>query len=263
MAVELYNDGVHKCIAFYDLVSGDGVQANQFLVVNGEHSAIIDPGGDLIYNDLFVQSYRYLFTKSLEYVIGSHQDPDIISSLNKWLVGSECKIIVPELWRRFIPHFAPASSIKSRILGIPDKGMDIHLGEAVLKALPAHFLHSEGNFQFYDPVAKVLFSGDMGASLVHVNVSKPVTDNFSAHIGSMEGFHKRYMNSNKICRFWANMVRPLELEWIVPQHGRAFQGRKVIDEFLDWIENLECGIDLMTQEDYRVPDSSFMDRITH
>jgi len=263
MAVELYNDGVHKCIAFYDLVSGDGVQCNQFLVVNGKHSAIIDPGGDLIYNDLFVQSYRYLFTKNLEYVIGSHQDPDIISSLNKWLVGSDCKIIVPALWERFIPHFAPSGSVKNRIIGIPDKGMDIHLGNAVIKALPAHFLHSEGNFQFYDPVAKILFSGDMGGSQTHINISKPLTENFAGYIPNLEKFHKRYMNSNKICRFWVNMVRPLELEWIVPQHGRSFRGREVIDAFLNWIEKLECGVDLMTQQNYTVPDTCFVGRITH
>lgn len=262
MAVEFYNDGLHKCIGFYDLVSGDGVQANQFLVVNGEHSALIDPGGELIYNDLFMQSYRYLFTKNLEYVIGSHQDPDIISSINKWLIGSDCKIVVPQLWERFIPHFATSKNIKGRIIGIPDKGMEIDLGQMVLKALPAHFLHSEGNFHFYDPVAKILFSGDMGASMVPVNVNKPVED-FQSHIRYMEGFHKRYMSGNKACRLWANMARQLDLEWMVPQHGRPFKGKEMIDQFLDWISNLQCGIDLITQQTYQIPTSCPVERISH
>jgi flavorubredoxin len=262
MAVEFYNDGFHKCVGFYDLVSGDGVQANQFLVVNGDHSAIIDPGGDLIYNDLFMQSYRYLFTKSLEYVIGSHQDPDIISSLNKWLIGSDCKVVVPQLWERFIPHFAPQKNIKHRIVGIPDKGMDIDLGEAVLKALPAHFLHSEGNFHFYDPVAKILFSGDLGSSIGTVNQSKPVED-FAGHIKYMEGFHKRYMSGNKACRYWANMARQLDLEWIIPQHGRPFKGKAIISQLLGWIENLQCGLDLITQDTYKIPASCSVQRITH
>lgn len=113
MAVEFFNDGQHKCIDFYDLVSGDGIQANQFLVVNGGHSALIDPGGDLIYRDLF--------TKNLEYVIGSHQDPDILSSLNQWMLGLSCKVIVPKLWERFIPHFAPKLDFKNRLIGIPDE----------------------------------------------------------------------------------------------------------------------------------------------
>jgi flavorubredoxin len=49
------------------------------------------------------------------------------------------------------------------------------------------------------------------------------------------------------------MVRELELDWIVPQHGRPFRGREVIDELLSWLTELECGIDLMTQEHYRLP----------
>ena len=46
MAIELYNDGNHICLAFSDLVAGDGVQANQFLIIDGKHEAILDPGGD-------------------------------------------------------------------------------------------------------------------------------------------------------------------------------------------------------------------------
>ncbi len=262
MATELYNDGKHKCIGFYDLVSGEGVQANQFLVLNGSHSALIDPGGDLIYRDLFMEAYRYLFTNSLEYVIGSHQDPDIISSLNQWMLGSNCKVVVPKIWERFIPHFAPKTDFKNRLIGIPDEGMNIHLGDAILQALPAHFLHSEGNFQFYDPVAKILFSGDLGASMVHSNFSKPVED-FDTHVRSMEAFHKRYMCGNKACRYWVNMVRPLELDWIVPQHGRPFKGREMIDKFLNWVENLQCGLDLVTQDTYHIPPADLISKITH
>jgi flavorubredoxin len=252
MAVELYNDGTHKCIGFYDLVVGEGVQANQFLIVNGNHSALLDPGGDLIYNELFMHSYKYLFTKNLDYVIGSHQDPDVLSSLDKWLVGSDCQVLVPALWERFITHFATPGRIKDRVKGIPDRGMDISLGSTILKAVPAHFLHSEGNFHFYDPVSKILFSGDLGASLVPELEDEPVED-FAAHIPMMEGFHRRYMSGNKVCRYWVNMARKLDIEWLVPQHGRSFKGKVMIEQFFSWLENLECGVDIITQDSYRIP----------
>lgn len=252
MAVELYNDGTHKCIGFYDLVVGEGVQANQFLIVDGNHSALLDPGGDLIYNELFMHSYKYLFTKNLDYVIGSHQDPDVLSSLDKWLVGSDCQVIVPALWERFIPHFASPGKIKNRLIAIPEAGMEIQLGNAAIKAIPAHFLHSEGNYQFYDPISKILFSGDMAASEVDSKEEIPVQD-FDLHIAKMENFHRRYMRSNKVCRFWVNMIRELDIEWIVPQHGKPLQGKEMIEKFLTWIENLPCGIDLMTQDHYQIP----------
>jgi flavorubredoxin len=69
----------------------------------------------------------------------------------------------------------------------------------------------------------------------------------------MEGFHRRYMCSNKVCRLWAQMVRNMDVEMIVPQHGRSFQGKAMVNQFLDWISGLQCGVDLMTQRNYMVP----------
>ena len=78
---------------------------------------------------------------------------------------------------------------------------------------------------------------------------------FEAEKPALEQFNKRLMGSNKICRYWANMVRELDVEWIIPQHGPSYKGKEMVGKFLDWIENLECGMDLFTQESYRVPRS--------
>ena len=61
------------------------------------------------------------------------------------------------------------------------------------------------------------------------------------------------MTSNKTCRLWANMVRGLDIESIVPHHGRAIVGKAMVQRFIDWVETLECGIDLMTRDNYRIP----------
>jgi flavorubredoxin len=152
-----------------------------------------------------------------------------------------------------VPHFTTGKDVSHRIVGIPDQGAQIRLGECKIMAVPAHFLHSEGNFQFYDPVAKILFSGDLGASLVpHELAAQPVTD-FASHVRYMEGFHRRYIVSRKIARFWANMVRQLDIDQIVPQHGSRFVGKAAIRDFIAWIEGIECGVDLMTQDNYRLP----------
>jgi len=251
--MELFNNGEHVCLAFRDLVTGgEAVQANQFLVFDHEHAALIDPGGELTYTRLFMAISEHMNVKNLDYVIASHQDPDIVASLNKWLIGTDAKIVVPELWQRFIPHFTRPGKITGRMLAMPDEGMNLELGSISLKALPAHFMHAEGNFQFYDPISKILFSGDMGANLCpEADLDKPV-EKLDEIMPYMDGFHKRYINSNKVCRFWVNMVRQLEINMIVPQHGRAFQGA-AIKEFLNYIENLQCGVDLFTQDHYKIP----------
>lgn len=241
---------------FDDLVNdeeGIAVQTNQFLIVDNGHGALLDPGGNLTYNGLLMEMHKYFPPKKLEFILASHADPDIIASINKWMIHADCKLAISKLWVRFVPHFCSVGNINGRILSIPDEGMNFHLGEAIIKAVPAHFMHSEGNFQFYDPISKILFSGDMGASIVsHSEADTPVQD-FNDHIKYMEGFHRRYMISNKICRYWVNMVRQMDVEWIVPQHGKSFKGKKMVNKFLDWIEALPCGIDNMTQDNYRLP----------
>lgn len=253
MAVELFNKGGHICVAFRDLVSGEAVQANQFLIFDDSHAALIDPGGELTYTDLYLAISKYTSVKKLDYVVASHQDPDIVASINKWLVGTECKVVVPELWERFIPHFTRPGKLKGRMIGIPDPGANLQLGNIQLKALPAHFLHAEGNFQFYDPISKILFSGDLGANLCQdMDLLDKPAKKLSELLPTMEGFHKRYMNSNKVCRLWANMIAALEISMIVPQHGRPMTG-KAIGEFIEWIRNLHCGVDLMNESNYRIP----------
>lgn len=117
-------------------------------------------------------------------------------------------------------------------------------------ALPAHFLHAEGNFQFYDPISKILFSGDLAANFAAPDKSAgAVIPSLAPMLSTMEGFHKRYMVSNKILRLWALMVKKLDIQMIVPQHGRPLVGGAV-NEFIEWVQDLECGIDLMTQEHY-------------
>ncbi len=254
--VVLFDNGQHRCLMFVDLVEGEGVESNQFLIMNGKQTMLLDPGGDLTYLPLSYNIGRYVPVKNLTYLFASHQDPDVIAALDKWLLHSDAQVYCSKLWARFLPHLT-ANFLKlqhglstfDRILPIPDQGTIIPLGGARLQALPAHFLHSVGNFHIYDPVSKILFSGDMGASMT--DSIEPVTD-FQAHIPKMEGFHRRYMASRKVCALWADMIRKLDVQMIVPQHGQRFEGPVVIKQFLDWISNLDCAIDRMTARDFQI-----------
>lgn len=255
--IVLFDNGTHKCLCFDDLVTGEGVQTNQFLIVDGDQYMLLDPGGDLTYTPLSLELSKHIPVQDLTFIFASHQDPDIIAALDKWLLHTKAKVICSRLWARFLPHLTAnylavshGISTYDRIIALPDRGQSLPLGACQLKAVPAHFLHSVGNFQLYDPVSKILFSGDMGASLV--DNAQPVSD-FAAHLSTMEGFHRRYMASNKVCRLWADMVRKMDVEMIVPQHGQPFVGKAMITTFLDWVSQLECGMDLMGPADFTLP----------
>ncbi|MGB1464873.1 MAG: MBL fold metallo-hydrolase [Alcanivorax nanhaiticus] len=254
----LYSRDDHEVLRFADLVSGEGVQANQFCIRHGERAALIDPGGDLTFTPLNIALSRLIKLENLEYILASHQDPDIIASLPRWLMHTPCQVVVSRLWSRFLPHLASSYEIsrmgeqlQARIHGVGDQGAVLPFGNDSLWVLPAHFLHSVGNFSFYDPVSRILFSGDVGASL---GGEEGDVTNFAEHVKSMAGFHRRYMASNRACRLWAGMVRKLNPAMIVPQHGGYFRGEQV-GCFLDWFAGLECGVDLMTEADFRIPAS--------
>lgn len=252
MPIELFSADGHRCLMFTDL-SGPGdaaVQANQFLIVDDDTGAIIDPGGNLAYHQLYLGMTQHFQPQRLSSIIASHADPDIIASLDRWMTATPATVYISTLWERFAPHFCKPGKTEGRIVGIPDAGTRLMVGRNELWALPAHFLHAEGNFQFWDPVSRILFSGDLGVSL-GVDPREPITS-LAPHLPKMEPFHRRYMVSRKILRLWAQMVKPLPIQMIVPQHGAPLQGA-AIGEFIDWVQTLECGIDRMDERDYRLP----------
>ena len=255
MAVELYRDPQHACLMFTDLVEEDGqaVQSNQFLVIDHGAGALIDPGGNLAFHGLFTSMAPYFAPQRLSYLLASHADPDIISSLDQWMSSTRATLVISRIWERFAPHFTRLGQTQNRTIAVPDKGARLPLGRSTLWLVPAHFLHAEGNFHFYDPVSRILFTGDLGASMVSgAQASQPVRD-LASHLPHMEAFHRRYMVSNKILRLWTAMARQLDVDMLVPQHGAPIQGAQAIADFYDWLDQLACGIDLMDARAYQLP----------
>jgi flavorubredoxin len=242
---------------FSDLVAEEeAVQANQFLIVNNGKGVILDPGGNMTYNELSLTMRKYMAPSQLDYILASHADPDIIASLDKWMTSTNAKLVISKLWARFAPHFCKIGKTDDRIIGVPDEGGRLAFGDTELWLLPAHFLHAEGNFQFYDPVSKILFSGDLGVSMVSGQQATQFITDLHPMPHGMEAFHRRYMVSNKILKLWVQMVRQLDIAMIVPQHGAPLRGA-AIGQLLDWLEGLSCGIDLMSTANYQVPTRQF------
>lgn len=255
--IELFRNEHHACLMFTDLVEEDGqaVQSNQFLIVDHGIGAVIDPGGNLAFNELFMALSRWFPPQDLSFVVASHADPDIIASLDRWMTSTRAKLVISRIWERFAPHFTKAGKTEDRVIGVPDAGGRLPLGRSDLWLVPAHFMHSEGNFHFYDPVSRILFTGDLGVSLMSGAEAQVPVKELGPHLAKMEGFHRRYMVSNKILRLWVQMARGLDVQMLVPQHGAPITGRKAIAEFYDWLEDLRCGIDLFDERNYQVPQA--------
>ncbi len=238
----LFENENHRNILLEDVSSGLAVQANQHVIIHGKSGMILDPGGHKVYSKVLSETLGLLNGAELDFLFLSHQDPDIVAAVNGWLMTTDADAYASALWSRFIPHFGLDSYIEDRLKPIPDEGMIFDLDGVNIIALPGHFLHSCGNFQLYDPVSKILYTGDLGASL---GCSYRTAPSFSEHLQYMEGFHKRFMGSSKAIQAWAKMAKTMDIETIAPQHGAMMVGKEIVGEFIDWCSTLECGIDLM------------------
>lgn len=235
----LYNKR-HRWVAFgRDPKKAAGIiDTNQYIVIDGDRALLMDPGGIEVFSAMLASVLRLCKIETITDIFASHQDPDIISSLGLWdQTVPTAKLHAPWLWESFLRHFG-LNHIE--YVGIPDEGSTVTLETVELQFIPAHYLHASGNYHVYDPEARILMSGDVGAAL-EPDGSPLFVDDFNSHISNMELFHRRWMPSNKAKNDWIRRVRELDIDIMAPQHGRIFRGDDV-KRFLDWFEALDVGI---------------------
>ncbi|AXS80508.1 MBL fold metallo-hydrolase [Dechloromonas sp. HYN0024] len=236
----IFQEGNHKWVAIVrdPDKANHLIDTNEYLVTHGSKGLLLDPGGAEIFPAVFSALSSEFDPSALSGIFASHQDPDTCSSLALWLeFNPQLRCHVSWLWAGFIPHFGGTAET---FVAIPDEGDDINLDGLILRAVPAHYLHSSGNFHLYDKVAKLLFSGDVGAALLPAAESGLFVENFDAHIRHAEGFHRRWMGSNEAKRAWCERVSKIDIDMLCPQHGAIYQGADV-QRFINWFDALQVG----------------------
>ncbi|TRW90683.1 MBL fold metallo-hydrolase [Candidatus Methylobacter oryzae] len=243
--IKLFESDDHRFILLNESEPGeeDGIRSNQYLITHHDEGVLLDPGGFGVMPRVLAEMLRYVRPEQIKAIFLSHQDPDIVGGLSTWMELCRSPVHVSSIWIRFLPHYGLKDM--DRFIGVPNEGMDYEseLGFK-LKVVPAHFLHSEGQINVYDPVSKILFTGDIGAAMLPMEKDDAFIDDFSSHLTYIESFHRRYMCSNKAIRCWLETIADLDIAMIAPQHGPVYRGAAVQD-FLNWLKDLQCGIDLM------------------
>lgn len=236
----IFDDGKVKWIVFgRDTSKSDVIiDTNEYAIVSGNEAILLDPGGTEIFPYVLSAVSEHVELSTIKKFMASHQDPDIFSSLPLWkAICPDAEIYLPWIWSDFIAHFGKESA--SSFVKVPDRGMNIKVGEAELQIVPAHYMHSSGNLNLFCPVSGILFTGDIGGALVPDDYPFWVED-FEKHTRYMQKFHERWMPSNTAKNTWIRKVRALKPKMLCPQHGAIFKGDDV-NKFLDWLENLEVG----------------------
>ncbi|MEM4899876.1 MAG: MBL fold metallo-hydrolase [Thermofilum sp.] len=240
-----FTSGGHRVVVFRDLTPEGHVQANQVVFVDEGEGLLADPGGRAVFNKLIAEIAKAVPALRVKYLFFSHQDPDILGAAAAWYSAApQAKILIPSVWQRFLPHAFQQAIEENRVVPIPDEGGTVKLGSCELKLVPAHFLHSPGNFQIYDPVLKLLYSGDLFASLLPAGLDYDFADDLDSHLRYMEVFLKRYIPTRLAIERWLETVKGLEIEVIVPQHGALIRGRENVARALEWLSRAKGFFDV-------------------
>ncbi len=256
----LFEEGPHKWLVIGrdDDKKKEVIDTNEYVIIHNNEAILLDPGGIEIFPQVLTELTRHISTENIKAVFASHQDPDIASSLALWAdLSTDLKVYCSWIWQGFLAHFGMGTDFK--LTGIPDDGMAVNIGSTKAKVyfVPAHYCHSSGNFSVYDPIADILFSGDIGAALLPPGEHDMFVSDFSSHIKYMEAFHLRWMPSSRALREWVNRARAINPKMICPQHGSIFAGENV-NKFLNWLEHLDVGRWNKGQEDVDIYHTTWM-----
>lgn len=131
MVIMFYEMFEYVCLMFLDLVDDYDdllVQMNQFFIVDYGYGVLIDLGGQMIYNVLFLVMNWYFLFKQFDYVLVLYVDFDIVVLVGWWLISLSCDILIFCVWECFLLYFCSVGKIEGCIVLILDMGMVILLG---------------------------------------------------------------------------------------------------------------------------------------
>jgi eukaryotic-like serine/threonine-protein kinase len=208
----------------------------------------VDPGSQIDYPVVRRKLLEHVGSLSELHMFSiNHQDPDVVGNLiymteeNPRLIG----LTTEDVWR-LVRHLKSApgelrftNKFRGNTVKLP--------GGRRIQIVPTPFCHFRGAVAFYDPEARILFSGDLFGGLNRpgrVQVWGESEDWLGIAV-----FHQIYMPTRAALEFAIRQVRALDppVQIIAPQHGFLLRGA-FMDEVLERLAQLPVGMDRLAME---------------
>jgi flavorubredoxin len=243
MDTNLFQSSGHQCIILGHGESDHG-KRRQVLIRHGDHCAVIDPGGDMVFGPLAMAIARHVALDAMDYVFTAHEDPQSVARLERWLEGTDTCIVASRDWIRLNTGQGDSRETirrKRRFLLLGQRGGRVPLGKSELRVLPALPAQSVGQPGIFDPVSRILFSGDVGATDLHDGAH---CEHFETLLPWLAKRRPAYLHDSRGCREWALIARDLRPHMILPRCGAPIVGTQAVGRFLDWLETTGARIGL-------------------
>jgi len=215
-----------------------------------KNAMIIDPGPAVDLDVLIRKVSDVLGSVSqVNMVFMNHQDPDVVGNA-PYLARSNPNTLMlatEDTWR--LVCLSGLDTTKFRAVE-RFKNMRISLPTGhKIQFVPTPFCHFRGACMLYDLESRILFSGDFmgGIACTQLYATR-------ANWQGIKAFHQLYMPSNEAIRLAVRRIRELQPPplMIAPQHGSIIKTED-IPFFLDQMENLQVGLDIITSFEDTMP----------
>lgn len=209
---------------------------NPYLIVDGGHGVLVDPGG-LMYTEAVVARVSTLIDlKNIHFIIAHHQDPDVCSMVNSLapLVAADCRIVCHSRMSVLIKHFG--SGLGFYEVDQHDWQLSFGSGRR-LRFAHTPYLHSPGAIVSYDVRTETAMTSDIFGAVG--SGWRLYADEQS--LSNVNAFHVDYMPSVEILQNGVDAIRGLgPISRLAPQHGSIIEG-PLVETFLDRLKALKVG----------------------
>ncbi len=216
-----------------DINQKGSLHCNPYLIVDGDEAVLIDPGSILDFEQVYKNIQSIIPIENIKYVILSHQDPDLCSSVPLFEKnGGKFKVVTHWKTQSIVTFYGINSQYY--IVDENDYKLTLNSGRE-LKIILTPYLHFAGSIATYDLQSKILFSSDLFGA---------VSEEWSLYakedyLDKMEVFHEHYMPSNEILRPVMQIFLNMEISMIAPQHGSIIAHD--VKKYIRALQDLECG----------------------
>lgn len=229
-------------VGFYDQESH--LHCNPYLLIDRHQAVLFDPGSIPHFPIVMRKVMDLVDPADISHIVVHHQDPDVCGNLvvvEDVINRSDLQIVAHSNTIRLIRHLGLRSEFYAT-----DQNQDrlqLESGRE-LQFLFTPYLHSPGAIATYDTKSQSLFSSDIFAA-ISKDWSLFAEGDF---LSPMDPFHQAYMPSNRILAHCMRRFEKMDIRQVLPQHGSVLEGDQ-IQQAIDHLKALPCGIDLMQEVD--------------
>lgn len=204
------------------------LHCNAYLIIDQEEAILIDPGSVLNFYRVLTNIKQLISLSQIKYIILSHEDPDLASSLPLFEKhGVRAKLVCDWKASQILVFYGVKSP--HYIINENQYLLTLTSGRKI-QFISAPFLHAAGAILTYDLKSKFLFTGDLFGGY---SVNWELYAN-SDYLEAMKVYHENYMPSHEFIRPVMNLLLKKEIEMILPQHGSIIK-----EHIIDYINELK------------------------